>query len=298
MKFRPALLTQRASICPDGGKGDALYTSFNYYFTENLRSLYNQQVPSAQQIPYMDLLIDYIGMNRSGQWHETIPLYQKAMLGAGTGGELCAGYYPLRQASLTITALDGTWDHKLDFSSAQINPQDGGPGLYLPSYHELWVGRGFHCLVLVQDQLVCLQPGPCRIPPLGSVVVLEENLSLYKTSFRWNVLLDGLPLPKENLEWLVGGFNLLVDKGKNFYPSPQQGVASLEREGWNGIQSSETQETQLDPFVPQPRSMLGKAVSGKVLLISLAGRTRSSKGATFTEAVRIAQYFIRRVGYL
>jgi hypothetical protein len=38
--------------------------------------------------------------------------------------------------------------------------------------------------------------------------------------------------------------------------------------------------------------MLGKAVSGKVLLISIAGRNSSSKGATFTEAVQIAQYLL------
>lgn len=93
---------------------------------------------------------------------------------------------------------------------------------------------------------------------------------------------------KGDFLWLCGGFNLLVSKGKNLYPTVAEGRRAMEREGWFQPQSALTQETQLLPEVRQPRTIVGMTNRNRTGMLVFSGRTALSAGATFGETVAAA----------
>ncbi|NBK22241.1 MAG: hypothetical protein EOM68_09460, partial [Spirochaetia bacterium] len=91
---------------PDGG----FFTSFNYYFTENLKSWYASK--DKRVIPWDDFMVDYLAFPQGEGLYESVPLYNKALLGYGKDGSLfaCEGAWE----TITLT-LDG--DKKFVFKS-------------------------------------------------------------------------------------------------------------------------------------------------------------------------------------
>ena len=261
--------------------GQGFLCPFNYYFTSNLVKLYNEEARSGEELQFENFFIDYLGKLIDNKWNETIPLYSKAFLGCTRQGRLFAGHYPLERVSLFLG------EKEIFFPPSRINPehQTREASLYLPSCQKESVGEGRICLVLVQDQLVYLGPGPCQIPPAGTVVVLDFPLDEVPGEIRWKTVLGGLPFPKSELSWLTGGFNILYSKGENLYPNLETGRENLVREGWYTAASRKTQETQLDPGKRQPRVVLGRTREGSLILALFSGRTKVSYGATFSEMV-------------
>lgn len=276
-------LLHGSGLPPEGPDlhGQGFLCPFNYYFTSNLVRLHNACASPEEGLKFENFFIDYLGKRTDTGWNETIPLYNKAFLGCTLTGTLFAGHFPLEGAGII---LDGK---EIFIPLSEINPkyQSEKTSLYLPSFSEDQVGENRKCLVLVQDQMVYYGSGPCRIPPAGTVIVLEHPHNKKPVSIQWKPVLGKLPFPIEELAWLVGGFNLLSGDGENYYPNPAGGRESLCEEGWNTPGSGRTQETQLDPAVRQPRVVLGKTRRGNLVLSLFSGRTDVSYGATFSETV-------------
>ncbi len=268
--------------------GKGFLSPFNYYFTSNLVKLYNSQICEEQKIPFENFFIDYLGKRDGGLWNETIPLFSKAFLGCTKKGSLFSGHFPLKEAGLF---LDGD---EIVFPGDKINP--GIPPedscLYLPSFRSEEVGHDRFCIVIIQDQIIYTGAGPCRIPPVGAVVVLEKPLESLPAGIRWRTEFGGLPYPKEELVWLTGGFNLLYSRGRNLYRNSETSGRSLTAEGWNTRASARTQETQLNPEKREPRCTLGRTCEGSFLLFHFAGRSKLSPGATFGETVEWVEKLI------
>ena len=160
--------------------------------------------------------------------------------------------------------------------------------LYLPGFTERTVGEGKYCLVIVQNRIIYQGSGPCRIPPAGAVVILKNEISSSgKVDF--SVDFEDLPVEKSDIQWMIGGFNLLVKDGINYYESRERAVKALREEGWDSAQSEQTQETQLDPEIRQPRCVFGRTTKKRLLLAVFSGRTEISGGATFCESISHVQ---------
>jgi len=266
--------------------GRGFLSSFNYYFTDNLLKLYNAGVPENQRAGMTNFFIDYLGNKQDGEWVETFPLYDKAFLGCTESGRLFAGHFPLEEIAVTAEA------HRMLFSREEINPEGDGSrnGFYLPSSGRESAGAGKYCIVLIQDQIIYQGCGPCFIPPMGAVAVVSSSLSNINNTVSIRTRLMGLPEEQSSLRWLVGGFNLLMGNGENYYSTPSAAEERLSKEGWRSAASGRTQETQLIPGVRQPRVVFGRTGSGRLFLSQFSGRTRASCGASFKDCVDYSSF--------
>lgn len=269
--------------------GAGFLSCFNYYYTSNLVKVYNKHVRPEQQLNIENFFIDYLGFFAEKGSFESLPLYNKAFLGCTRDGSLFSGHYTMKGVVMRL-------GHRtLHFTEREINSANltGSDILYLPGYEEEVVGEGRYCLVVIQDQIIFQGLGPCRIPPVGAVIVLEEAVPVVSETVDFSIEFHDLPVEKEDIRWMVGGFNLLVEEGVNCYETYEKGLESLEHEGWLMPQSKQTQETQLDPGKRQPRCVFGKTSDSRLILAVFSGRTALSCGATFSESVMYANSFLR-----
>ncbi|OQY32536.1 MAG: hypothetical protein B6241_10670 [Spirochaetaceae bacterium 4572_59] len=259
--------------------------SFNYYYTGNLVKYYNYQVSEREQLQIKNFSIDYLFVRSNGRVLETFPLYNKAFLGCTDKGKIFAGHFLPEKVELFLGGA------KYSFLENQINPDGDGSleGLYLPSSERKFVGTGQFCVVIIQDQIVFSGKGPCRIPPVGVVAVLREEIAENIRTVSFHISWKDMPYSRDSLNWMVGGFNLLVDNGRNLYSNTYEAERSLQNEGWYKQASRETQETQLIPGVRQPRAVFGRTKGGRLLLAQFSGRTDISCGASFCETVSFVQ---------
>jgi hypothetical protein len=290
VKLVPLLLGSKKNPFELPLDGIGFLTSFNYYCTPNLVSLYNEQVSEKEKIPDSNLLIDSIGIFKDDAFFESIPLYFKAFLGYTKDGFLFAGYYGIKRITLS------TREAVVLFTEDRINPKKESerPELFTPSYEKISVGRDKYCLAIIQDHLIYNGRGPCRIPPVGVVVTFPEPISMETAPLKWSIEYAGLPCRKESLEWIFGGFTLLVHRGRNLYRTEEEGLSTLASEGWHLEQSMMTQETQLVPSQRQPRALIGKTTMGRLMLLIISGRTNLSVGVGFPEAINLASHFLDR----
>lgn len=258
--------------------GTGFLTCFNYHFTSNLVKVYNTDVPVEQRLNIENFLIDYIGIFNDKGNFESLPLYNKAFLGCTKKGSLFSGHYGLEEVQLTVG------DQIFLYPKDNINANEPY-GLFLPGYNEEIVGYGENCLVFIQDQIIYHGIGPCRIPPTGAVVVSKKAMEYNTTTVSISTRFRDLSVKKEEIKWMIGGFNLLVRDGINYYDSIENSNKSLKREGWFLPQSKQTQETQLAPEIKQPRSVFGKTINNKLIIAVFSGRTELSHGATFSESI-------------
>jgi len=268
---------------------DPLYlTCFNYYFTENLRFLYEKEAGGLGE--WNSFLLDYLGVfggagdTGKEDW-ETLPLYPKAFLGYSREGRLYG--FHTEASRISWTAPDGIERETV------INPEDDClEALYLPGPGDRMVGEGRTCALICQDTVMEVLPGPVRVPPFGAVLATDVPLDAGSV-LKWRVEWKDAPLPKDEWRWLFGGFNLLIREGENLYARPDGGEETLLREGWRNPLSVKTQETQLVAGVRQPRSVLGRTRSGRIFLAVISGRSRLSAGATFEESAALAETLTR-----
>ena len=85
---------------------------------------------------------------------------------------------------------------------------------------------------------------------------------------------------------------MLVLNGENLVETQKKCEQTLRKEGWYLPQSMRTQETQLWGTDRQPRIVLGTTEGGKIILLTISGRTRISCGATHTESVLYCQHLL------
>ena len=278
---KPLLYDSMVDAENTGMEGEGFLSCFNYYFTTNLVKVYNKTIPKEQQLKIENFFIDYLGFFNGASSFETLPLFRKAFLGRTVDGSLFAGHFRLKAVTVKI---DGK---EFLFSKEDINKRESsqGHGLYLPEYSEKAVGEGRYCLVVIQDQIIYKGPGPCTIPPVGAVIILKESETVTSDTVGFSIDFEGLPVEKERIQWMIGGFNLLAAHGTNFYRSYDESMKSLEMEGWFSPRSRQTQETQLSPDIRQPRCVFGRTSKNRLILSVFSGRSRLSRGATFSETV-------------
>ncbi len=262
-------------------------SSFNYYFTNNLKARYRQTGNKLEN--WENFLIDSLGFysKRHRRFIQSPPLYNKAFLGLTKEGRLY-GFHD------TIRAL--SWNQEERDTSRrrpQINPE-GNPSeaVYLPSSSFEAAGENRDCALVIQDTVISVQKGPVGIPPFGLVIV-SENLPERGYPVNWHMEWENPPVPQENWAWLYGGFNLLIEKGKNLYATPASATSALDKEGWSLPSSRETQETDLTAGVRQPRAVIGRTESGNIFLAVFSGRSRLSRGASFEECASLAMEYNR-----
>jgi len=269
-------------------KETGVFSSFNYYFTDNLVKYYNNRVSEKEKLQIRNFFIDYLSAEINGEWFETLPLYNKALLGCTKKGRIFAGHFLPEKVDLFLE------DRQFTFSDNEINPAGDGSseGIYLPSSERDSVGEGRFCVVIVQNQIIYRGQGPCTVPPVGAVAVVKESIPGRNEAVRFQISWKDMPYSGDDLLWLVGGFNLLVEKGKNVYSTLAEADNSLINEGWKSEASQATQETQLDPKIRQPRAVFGRTKSGQLLLAQFSGRTAASRGATFSETALFIEQII------
>ncbi|MBF9017532.1 MULTISPECIES: phosphodiester glycosidase family protein [unclassified Oceanispirochaeta] len=269
--------------------GYGFLSCFNYYFTSNLVKLYNKKAPRGQELNIENFFIDYMGLFDGNVKFESLPLYKKAFLGSTKEGSLFAGHYGIEKVTMTLGA-----EH-FEFDSDSINKEetDDSTGIYLPGFEEDTVGKGRFCIAIIQDQIIFKGTGPCRIPPVGAVIVLNEAVSIQGDTVNFSVDFKDLPVQKKDISWMIGGFNLLIDSGINNYETPEESMGSLEREGWLSTQSQQTQETQLNPEKREPRCVFGRTSQKRLILAVISGRSRISCGATFSESTKFVRELLK-----
>ncbi|RKY39001.1 MAG: hypothetical protein DRP72_00730, partial [Candidatus Omnitrophota bacterium] len=113
---------------------------------------------------------------------------------------------------------------------------------------------------------------------------IEENLN-YKFEMDVPEELKGMINNWSDLEWLMGGGNLLVYDGKNLVKNENVWRERFKFEGWLKETSTQTQETQLT-WDRGPRIIMGMTKEGKFFVFTFDGRTES-KGVRFDEAIQI-----------
>lgn len=270
--------------------GRSLLLSFNYYMTDNLLA---RSASHPDGIPaWRRFMLDYLLERRIAPGYESVPLYRKALLGLSDDGRLFAGDFV--PAVIRLYSSDG--NTRLAFEGPTLDPEDqSAPGLFRPVGGPRSVGARRWCTTFVHDRVWSSGLGPVAVPAFGVVVVSERPLDLGPAP-RWEVDWEGLPCPKERVDWLVGGFNALVLGGRNLCDDDEAAARRLRAEGWENPLSMETQETQLLSGVRQPRCCVGATVSGKVLALCVSGRSVLSEGATFAELASLAQALAERRG--
>ena len=275
---------------PDGG----FFTSFNYYITENLKSWYANQ--DRRSIPWDDFMVDYLAFAQGEYLYESVPLYNKALLGYGKDGTVfaCQG----RWESITLT-LDGdktfVFDEKGHGAKEDSLDQENTHTLLTGKTCEIHfprdnkkVGEGRWCLTFIHDYLWDASEGPVQVPPFGVVVTTDDKIEQVKKA-SWSVDWRDLPIDKSDVAWLVGGFNLLIQERKNLVATQEETHTQLEKEGWFTPASLMTQETPLDETGVQPRSVIGYA-GDKIMVMSVSGRNSKSQGISFSDAACLAIY--------
>ncbi|MBI9093756.1 MAG: phosphodiester glycosidase family protein [Sphaerochaeta sp.] len=273
---------------PDGG----FFTSFNYYFTENLKSWYAKQ--DKRRLVWDDFMLDYLAIPQGDGLYESVPLYNKALLGYGKDGTLfaCEGEWTSITLSLNgKKTFEFNKEHVSEVRDTQgqentsVSQQKTPSEIHFPTDTRA-VGEGRWCLTFIHDYLWDASEGPVMVPPFGVVVTTEERIEQVDT-VAWAVEWKDLPIEKSEVAWLAGGFNLLVKGRKNLVATQEDTQAQLEKEGWFIPSSLLTQETALDSAGVQPRSVIGTCGT-KIMVMSVSGRNSRSKGITFSDAASLA----------
>lgn len=267
-----------------------LLSNFSYFFTENLRNAYNDRVPTEEQLTLRNIPFDYQREIRDGATNETVPLYQKGYFGAYADGSLLIDYLQTAEIACAIRSVTQL------IPSSSINPAepDALPFcLFTPAYQQERVGRGCVNLVIVNNTLLHIsRQNDVAVPPIGVVLSLDAATfqRLYPTAQSGDTVHWRIRFQEEDshhlsdVQWLYGGYNLLILNGHNLVETPQQCERTLRKEGWFSPQSMRTQETQLQDGQRHPRLLLGTTRKGNTMLVAISGRTTMSRGATHTES--------------
>ncbi|MBU1081511.1 MAG: phosphodiester glycosidase family protein, partial [Spirochaetes bacterium] len=271
------------SMSPPPVTGEkALYCSFNYYMTDNLLEWYSEN--DRRPIAWRRFPLDYVYVTGEAAGFESPPLYRKTLLGCTSSGRLVAGAYSFS----SVTLRDGRGDVVGRFSGEALDPADpDAPGLFLPGKGPRRVGAGLHCTSFIHDEPWDSRPGPVEVPPFGVVVASASPLA-GAGRFSWSVEWADLPCAKEELSWLMGGFNCLVEDGVDLCPTVTAAAERLEREGWTNPLSTQTQETQLEADIRQPRCCVGWTRGGQAIVMAVSGRSALSAGARFGDLSSLA----------
>jgi hypothetical protein len=177
------------------------------------------------------------------------------------------------------------------------------------------VGAGRVNVVILREKVTCIRRGDVLLPSVGIVLSLTEKaaaplLAKCKPLADGYYDVSGLELtvhlnPPEGIsaeewarmQWAYGGGLTLIRNGIGICDGDQM-ERLLEMEGWMTPLSRQTQESSLHTLVKHPRTAIGCAENGDLLVLVFSGRTWRSTGADYNEMIRIARSLYPDVHYL
>ena len=298
--------------------GTALVSNFLFFMTPKLGLLYNDLRADRpmEQADAASGHLDYM-LQRGEQRVETFPLFGKTCIGMQDDGQFRFWNYFLEGGSVDISGLQYRWERANG---------EGDVRLFTPMYsaqdrdadrdtYRKPVGEGRVNVVILREKVSCIRRGDVLLPSVGAVLSLTESLAApllekckpledgyYDASgLRLTVKLDaprGISGEEwARLQWAYGGGLTLIREGVGICDGERM-EQLLEAEGWMTPLSRQTQESSLHTLVKHPRTAIGCAENGDLLVLVFSGRTWRSTGADYSEMIRIARSLYPDVHYL
>lgn len=310
----PRGVTPRKLLESKDFSSTALVSNFLFFMTPKLDILYNhlRQDRPLEQTDASAGHLDYMLCWENGVRKETFPLFKKCCVAMTDDGQFRFFNYRLGGGNVRIGSTDIRWE------SADVDPENAADVcVYTPfSTAELSredretytkpVGVGRVNIVILQDRIVAIRKGDVLLPGAGVVISLAEpaadgllsGLKSLKDGYYdvsglvLQVHLDG---PEEvekevwdRVQWAWGGGLSMILDGvamgdKNDMPQ------WFSREGWMSPLSRQTQESVYHKSVKHPRTAIGMAENGDLLLLVMSGRSWRSTGANYEEIIGITR---------
>lgn len=310
----PKGVTPRKLLAGKDFSGAALVSNFLFFMTPKLDILYNhlRKDRPYEQADASGGHLDYMLTWENGVRKETFPLFKKCCVAMTGDGQFLFFNYRLGGGSACIGRSDIRWE------SADVDPEEpGAVCVYTPfctadlseADRESFVkpvGQGRINICILQDRIVCIRKGDVLLPGAGVVISLsqaagESLLSQLQplqdgyydvSGLGLQVCLDGpAELDRDTwsrVQWAWGGGLSMILDGVAMGDDGDM-LPWFFREGWMSPLSRQTQESVYHQSVKHPRTSIGMAENGDLLLLVMSGRTWRSTGADYEEIIGIAR---------
>ena len=300
--------------------GTALVSNFLFFMTPKLGVRYNdlRSDRPREQADAASGHLDYMLQYRAGKRIETFPLFGKTCIGMDSSGKFVFWNYFMGGGCVDISGTAYRWE------AADVNGE-GDIRLYTPMHsaedksadrdtYRKTVGEGRVNVVLLREKVTCIRKGDVVLPSVGVVLSLTEEAAAPLLG-KCRALEDGyyavenlaltvrLDPPKGfteeswgRMQWAFGGGLTLIRNGVGLCDGHME--QWFDTEGWTSPLSRQTQESNLHSLVKHPRTAIGCAENGDLLVLVFSGRTWRSVGADYDEMIRIARALYPDVHYL
>ncbi|MBE6576269.1 MAG: phosphodiester glycosidase family protein [Ruminococcaceae bacterium] len=309
--------TLREKFAADPARPDGLVSNFLFFLTGGLISLYNRLRADRprEQADLRSMHMDYMRRREGDRTLETFPLFRKACIALRDNGEFLFFNFRLGGGEMTIGSRTLRW------CAGDVDPaQASSPVCIYTPYSTVAdgdaprdsfrraVGDGRVNLVVVQDRILAIRRGDVILPGIGVVVSLAPDLGLACMAelglspdgdgyFDADAVTFSLRLDPpagisravwDSVRWAYGGGMSLILDGQALTdrPDPESWFAE---EGWMSPLSRQTQESALHKMVKHPRTAIGAAENGDLLILVFSGRTAMTTGADYGEMCAIAR---------
>ena len=291
-----------------------VFSNFLFFMTPKLAALYNDLRHDRPQ-ETADVTaghLDYKLCYEDGRRVETFPLFGKMCMAMKEDGTFLFFNFSLGGGRIRAGSWEYAWQKEHVNTACDVPVRVYTPALSCEDAdadrqtYRRAVGDGRVNLVILQDRIHCIRRGDVILPSVGVVVSLREDIAqpllsslmalengYYDASaLDYTAELDapaGIdPAVWRTVRWAYGGGLTLIRNGRALTDSEDM-ISWFEREGWMSPLSRQTQESALHTLSRHPRTAIGQAENGDMLLFVFSGRTRLSVGADYTEMCRIAR---------
>lgn len=303
-------VTPRQMFRQLGLPGTALVSNFLFFMTPKLGVLYNdlRSDRPREQADAASGHLDYMLSYRDGKRIETFPLFGKTCIAMDRSGSFRFFNFFLGGGSATVSGVTYRWE------KADVNSENE-MRIYTPMYsacdrdadrdtYRKTVGAGRVNVVMLRQAVTCIRRGDVVLPSVGVVLSLTEEQAKPLLD-KLTALEDGyfdvagleltvrLDAPEgvedwDDIRWAYGGGLTLMRNGVGLCDGAHM-QQWFDTEGWSSPLSRQTQESQLHSLVKHPRTAIGCAKNGDLLVLVFSGRTWRSTGADYREMVAITR---------
>lgn len=306
----PAGTSPRELFGPDDS---GVASNFLFFMTPKLAALYNnlRHDRPFEQADVTSGHLDYMLSCADGQRRETFPLFRKSCIALTDDGRFLTFRFRLGGGCIDVSGVSLRWE------AADVDTDDAAPVIVYTPYntrcdrganrdtYRRIVGEGRVNLVILQDRIACIRRGGVVLPSVGVVVSLVETASqpildmveplsdgyFNASQLRLTVRLDSpkgiSPALWSSVRWAYGGGMTLMHGGTSLEDTDLD--AWFDEEGWTSPLSRQTQESALHTLAKHPRTAIGTAENGDLVILVYSGRTWHSAGADYLDMCRIAR---------
>lgn len=299
-----------------GQEGSGIVSNFLFFLTPKLTALYNEL---RKDRPYECAQfgaehLDYMLSRENGVRKETFPLFRKTCIAMKENGQFLFFNFRLGGGQVCVGTQQIRWEKQ------DVDPETpSAVCVYTPyascadgqedrqTYRKA-VGHGRVNFVVLQDRIQCIRSGDVILPSVGVVISFEKqrgeallrqlqaepledgyySLGERAVEIRLDPPAGIAPGEWEQICWAYGGgLSLILDH--KAVSDLEDMLPWFEQEGWLSPLSRQTQESTLHKIVKHPRTAIGIADNGDLLILVFSGRTRLSTGANYVEMCRIAR---------